>query len=71
MTNREELYSTDPGRIAFVMDQLQILVAGGLTPAQLKELAILKYEYLKKCAFAEIELIEGTLSVLRNMESKV
>lgn len=71
MTNREENVSYGPGgRIAFRMDPMEILIAGGLTSAQLKEIAIVNFEYLKKCALAEIELIEGTLSVIRNMDSK-
>lgn len=71
MTSGDEKVSLVPGgRIAFRMDQMELLIAGGLTAVQLKEIAILNYEYFKKCALAEIEFIEGTLSVIRNMDSK-
>ncbi|MBE0680201.1 MAG: hypothetical protein IH592_15690 [Bacteroidales bacterium] len=72
MTNSEEKVLSSPGggRIAFRMDQMELLIAGGLTSVQLKEIAILNFEYLKKCALAESELFEGTLKVLRDMASK-
>lgn len=71
MTNSDEKAFSDlGGRIAFRMDPTQLLMAGILTIAQLKEITIFNFEYLEKCALAELELISKTLSVLRNQESK-
>jgi hypothetical protein len=71
MTNSEEkVFSDSGGRIAFRMDPTQLLMTGILSSAQLKEITIFNFEYLEKCARAELELIEKTLSVLKNRESK-
>ena len=72
MTDKDERVSYSPGggRIAFRMDPIPLLMAGGLTSLQLKEIALLNFEYLKKCALAEQEFIEGIISVIRNMDSK-
>lgn len=72
MTDKDERVSYTPGggRIAFRMDPIPLVLAGVLTPVQIKEIAILNFEYQRKCALAEMELIEGTISVIRNMESK-
>jgi len=70
MTNSDDMVLPGSGRIAFRMDPMKLLMAGGLTAVQLKEIAILNFEYLKQCAIAELDFIEGTLSVLRNMDSK-
>jgi len=70
MSDRDDLYSIKPWPIPFPMHAVQYLMEKGLNAAQQKAIATLFLEYCKNCSREEMNLAEGMISVIENLEGK-
>jgi hypothetical protein len=70
MKNSDEMDFMSPFPRPFLMNALQFLPAFEISAAKQKNIVLMNLNYLKNCAQEEINLINGLMAEIEDMESK-